>query len=111
MQINKELNKSFDKKYKNVIFITHDHPYGTKLDILKKNLDKRNKGKHIGDDIYTKFDKEFQPLVHVCSHIHEGQGFDKIGKTIVINTGGLLEDKFALLELEKDKIKKLKFYK
>ena len=111
LQINKELKKSFNKKDKKVIFITHDPPYKTKLDILKTNYDKRNKGKHIGDDIYTKFDKKFQPLVHICSHMHENQGYDKIGKTLVVNSGALLENKFALLELENNKIKRLKFYK
>ncbi len=110
-EINYELNKLFNKKQKNIIFITHDPPYGTKLDILRNNLDSKNRYKHIGDDIYTKFDKKFQPLVHVCSHMHENQGYDKIGKTLVINSGALLENKFVLLELEKDKIKKLKFYK
>jgi len=111
LQINKELSKMFNKKDKNIIFVTHDPPYKTKLDILRKKLDKDNFKKHIGDNIYTKFDKKFQPLIHICSHIHENQGYDKIRKTLIINSGALLENKFALLELEKDKIKKLKFYK
>ncbi len=111
LEINKDLNTLFSKKDKDIIFVTHDPPYGTKLDILKKDLDKMNRYKHIGDDIYTKFDKKFQPLVHICSHMHENQGYDKIGKTLVVNSGALLESKFALLELKKNKIKNLKFYK
>ena len=113
-QINYDLNKLFNKKDKNVIFITHDPPYNTKLDKLHQKYSRykmKKKVQHIGDDIYTKLDKKFRPLIHVCGHMHENQGSDKIGKTLVINSGALLEGKFALLELEKDKIKRLKFYK
>ncbi|MBI2581193.1 metallophosphoesterase family protein [Candidatus Woesearchaeota archaeon] len=67
------------KKGKKIIFITHQPPHGTKLDYIWA---------HHGNKSYTRFVKKFQPLLHVCGHLHETQGKkDRIGKTLVINPG------------------------
>ncbi len=62
-----------------IIFVTHQPPYGTKLDYIWA---------HHGNKSYTKFIKKIQPVLHVCGHLHETQGkHDRIGKTLVINPG------------------------
>ena len=106
----KELTKLFSRKSATTIFITHDPPYKTKLDILKLSTDKRFLNKHIGDDVYRKIDEKFQPMLHLCAHMHENQGIDKIGKTTIINCGESGHGHFALLTLNEDKISNLKFY-
>jgi Icc-related predicted phosphoesterase len=31
--------------------------------------------------------EKYQPLVHLCGHIHESRGITRIGRTVVINPG------------------------
>ncbi|MBU2634379.1 MAG: metallophosphoesterase [Nanoarchaeota archaeon] len=110
-QWNRRLKKLFSKvkNFDNTIFLAHDPP--------KNYLDKvKNKksplyGKHIGDEYYTKYIKKYKPSICVCGHMHENQGKDKIGKTLVVNPGPALEGKFAILELKDNKIISIKFYK
>jgi Icc-related predicted phosphoesterase len=43
--------------------------------------------------------------------MHENQGKCKIGKSLVINPGAASERKAAIIELERDKVKSIKFLK
>jgi len=68
-------------KYK-IILVTHQPPYGTKLDYLDYL------GRHVGSVSIRKFIEKYQPVLCVCGHLHTNFGkMDKIGKTIVINPG------------------------
>ncbi len=94
-----------------VIFISHNVPYNTKLDVIK---DKKSYAynKHLGSYVARKFCEKYQPLFCVGGHIHEHFGKTKIGKTIVINAG-FGKDANVLIDLdeEKGRIRKIEFYK
>ena len=89
------------------IFITHNVPYNTKLDVV---LDKDSYAykKHLGSYVGRWFCEKYQPLVCIGGHIHEHHGKTKIGKTVVINAGysGRVNTYF---DIEKGRLKNLKF--
>jgi Icc-related predicted phosphoesterase len=102
------------------IFNFHAPPYGSNLDnapLLDENLKPVVKGgeivfTHVGSQAVRKIIEETQPLLGLHGHIHESRGFDKIGRTIVINPGseygeGLLHA--ALVVLEGGKVKAYQF--
>ena len=114
--LNKIFNKlSFAYKKRNktlpLIFISHNIPYNTKLDVVKDKNSYAYK-KHLGSWIARKFCEKYKPLLCIGGHIHEGKGKDKIGKTIVINPG-FGKDAQVLIDLdeEKGKVRKIEFYK
>jgi len=97
------------------IFNFHAPPYGTMLDIAPKitpDLKPVTKGatvltEHVGSRSVLKIIQEVNPLIGVHGHIHESKGFDKVGRTFVLNPGseyvnGILHA--ALLVLEKEAI-------
>lgn len=66
-------------KGKKIVLVTHQPPHNTKVDYIWS---------HHGNKSYTRFVRKYQPLLHVCGHLHETAGMkDKIGKTIVVNPG------------------------
>ncbi len=104
----KRLNKLFLKyKPKNFIFLMHYTPY--------KILDKVNyKGsptnnKNIGFEPYNKIIKKYKPLLVICGHVHENQGKQKLGKSWVVNPGAAKEGRAALINVEKERVKSIKF--
>jgi len=99
-------NKS---KLKNFIFLAHYTPYKV-LDFIK-NKNSPLKGTHAGFEPYNAVIKKYEPIICICGHMHESQGTKKLGKTIVINPGPAYEGKAALIELEGQKIKSIKFIK
>jgi Icc-related predicted phosphoesterase len=109
----KKLFGSYSKKNKNLptIFISHNVPYNTKLDIVR---DKKNyaHGKHLGSSIARKFCEKYKPLICIGGHVHEGKGIDKIGKTLVINPG-FGENAQVLIDIDenKGKVKGVKFFR
>lgn len=103
----KKLIKLFEKATKPVIFISHNVPYNTPLDMIDNSESPRN-GEHFGSIITRELIGEYQPLVCIAGHIHEH--FDKyqIGKTIAINAG-FGANVNILMELEKGEVKNLEF--
>lgn len=64
---------------KKLIFLVHEPPFDTKLDVLDK---------HIGNVTFRKFIEEHNPIYCICGHLHENEGKkDKIKNTIVLNPG------------------------
>jgi len=102
----KKRNKKFP-----AIFISHNIPYNTKLDV-GKDKNSYAYGKHLGSYIARKFCEKYQPLICVGGHVHEGKGKDKIGKTVLINPG-FGKDAQVLMDIDekKGKIRKVEFYK
>ena len=106
-----ELFKKFRKenKQRRVIFLTHNVPYNTKLDLIKHGI---QKGKHFGNKMFRRIIDKHQPILHVGGHIHESCGTQKLGKTFCINSGAVHEGKGAIVELEivkgKGRIKNVK---
>lgn len=80
--------------WKSLILVSHNPPKDTKCDAVNAEL-------HAGSQLFTDFIKENQPLAVICGHIHEGRAIDKIGESVVINPGPLLESNYAWLEVEK----------
>lgn len=69
------------KKDAKIVIITHGPPYGTKCDFLLHHG-------HRGCKTYTRIDKELEPILHICGHLHETASIrDKLGNTLVINPG------------------------
>ena len=61
------------------VLVTHEPPYGTKLDFI---------GWHTGSRAIREIIEKTQPDVCICGHIHETFGKqDKIGKTLCLNVG------------------------
>src|SRR3989338_4374562 len=103
------LFKKFNNK-RRLIVLFHDPPYNCKLDKITNKKSPRY-GKHYGDRILKKAIRKYHPLIVICGHMHEYQGKCKIGKTTVINPGVAYEGKAALIELENERIKNIKFLK
>ncbi len=68
------------------IFLFHQPPYGY-LDKVGNPAPKHWRGKHAGSKVILEYIKKHQPRYAFCGHIHEGEGFRKIGKTEVYNLG------------------------
>jgi len=107
----KELNKLFlDKKpEKNFIFLIHYTPYRI-FDKVKLKSSPMY-GKHVGWMPYNKIIKKYGPQIVICGHMHEYQGMKKLYGVPIINPGAAHEGKAAIIELDKGKIKKIKFIK
>lgn len=76
------------------IIISHNPPKDTKCDAVTESV-------HVGSQLLRAFIEENQPLAVLTGHIHEGCAIDKIGGTVVINPGALLEGKYAVMTVEK----------
>lgn len=90
-----------------IIFLTHNVPYGTKIDVLVNKKSKLN-GKHMGSTIARDFVLNHKPLLCVCGHMHEHFGKVKLQKTNCINVG-FGNKKAVIVSLDNSKIKKIKF--
>ncbi|ABP94947.1 metallophosphoesterase [Metallosphaera sedula] len=102
------------------IFNIHAPPYNTNLDsapLLTPDLKPVIKGgevvmSHVGSVSVRKVIEEEQPLLGLHGHIHESRGFDKLGRSLVLNPGsehneGILHAAYIILE--KGKIKAHQF--
>jgi Icc-related predicted phosphoesterase len=98
------------------ILVLHAPPYGTNIDLapaLDKDLRYVTKGgqlifEHVGSKGIRKIIEKYQPLLGLHGHIHESKGYDKIGRTLVINPGseyneGILH--LAIIVISEDKVK------
>ena len=84
------------KKVKNLIFMTHTPPYNTETDKLLS-------GEHVGSLVIRNFIEEVQPQVVLTGHIHESQGVDKIGRSIIINPG-TLKNGYVIIKWENNNL-------
>jgi len=93
------LKQAYDmiKHLKQFIMVTHDPPFGTKLDRIED-------GTHVGSRAVLDFVKQYQPPVLLCGHIHESKGFDMIGKTKAVNPGMLSEGTYAIITYDNGKL-------
>ena len=116
-QFETEINR-WMKKAKNprkAIFNFHIPPHGTSLDNapeLTKDLRiKADLGQilmsHVGSKAVRKAIERYQPLLGLHGHIHESDGYEKLGETIIINPGSEYEKgilRGCIIEVENGKV-------
>jgi len=85
------------------IFLAHYPPYKI-FDKIVSGKNNPNNGKHVGFKGYNDFMNAFNPRVFVCGHMHEHQGSETVGKTLVVATGAAKEGKAAVLHIDKKSV-------
>ena len=104
----KKLDVLFSKAKGPVLFLSHNVPYNTPLDLITWKESPRF-GQHFGSVVARKVIEKHQPLVCIGAHMHEHFTSCKIGKTVCINAG-FGPKVNVLLEIKNGKIKEVKFY-
>lgn len=72
------------------IIVAHQPPYGCKTDQIGTN-------NHAGSKAVRQFIESASPLLYLSGHIHEAQGTDWLGNTLLINPGPYRNNCFALV--------------
>ncbi len=109
------LVKQLDKPA-GAVFNFHAPPYDTLIDQapgLDKDMRIITEGGQVvmmpvGSKAVRAAIEQVQPLLGLHAHIHESAGFQKIGRTLIVNAGSEYAEgimKAALINLEKDKVK------
>jgi len=102
------------KNPRNSIFNLHAPPYGTTLDDvpeLDEDLRPVLGGRSlvpVGSTAVRDVIKEYQPILGLHGHIHEGKGAIRVGKTLCINPGSMYEQGRllgAVVKLARNKVK------
>lgn len=96
------------------VFNLHAPPYGSTLDDcpeLTEDLTPKLGGRSlvpVGSHAVRDVIKEYQPLLGLHGHIHEGKGAVRVGKTLCINPGSMYEQGRllgAVVNLARNKVK------
>lgn len=102
------------KNPRNSVFNLHVPPYGSNLDEvpeLTEDLKPKHAGRSlvpVGSHAVREVIDEYQPLVGLFGHIHEGKGVMRLGRTLCINPGSMYEQGRllgALVNLARNKVK------
>lgn len=97
-----DLFKKFAKENKagKVIFVSHNSPYNTKLDIVNaKDSHESAKGKHYGSKMFKRILDKYQPILSISGHIDEGWGKQNLGKTLAVNCGAVHDGRGAVINI------------
>lgn len=78
----------------NLILVSHCPPKDTKIDRVIT-------GQHVGSTSVRKFVERTQPALVVSGHVHEAQGNDKIGSTVLVNSGPAKSGNYARIHIDK----------
>ena len=106
----KRLSKLFQKSRNPVIFMPHNVPFKTRLDMIT-NKESPKYGYHYGSVIARELIEKYQPLLCIGGHMHEHFGRQNIGKTVCINAGfGSKVNTLVDLDEENGKIRSIKFH-
>ncbi|MFH0798114.1 MAG: hypothetical protein V1906_01745, partial [Candidatus Woesearchaeota archaeon] len=97
------LSRLFLKAKKPVIFITHNPPFNTPLDIVYWKGSPRY-GEHLGSVVAKEMIEAFKPVVCCSGHMHEHLACCSLKKTLCINSGNNTKKKI-ILELNGTKAK------
>ena len=80
-------------KNNNFVLVVHNPPKNTKVDMVSS-------GEHVGSQAIRDFITQRQPLLAISAHIHESQGIDKIGSTVVFYPGPFYEGYYGIAEIK-----------
>ena len=75
-----------------LILVSHCPPRNTKVDRVSS-------GEHIGSTAVREFVERRQPVLVISGHVHEAQGTDTLGPTILVNTGPAQRGHYAHITL------------
>lgn len=75
-----------------LILVSHTPPKNTKVDRLAT-------GGHAGSSAVRRFVEELHPALVISGHIHEAQGKDAIGASVLVNVGPARSGNYARLGL------------
>jgi Icc-related predicted phosphoesterase len=100
-ELEKRLEREFDRASdkKRLVCNFHAPPHNTRIDEAPK-LDKNHKPvtkltlvvkEHVGSVAVRKTLERHQPVIGLHGHIHESEGSDQIGRTLVLNPGSEYE--------------------
>jgi hypothetical protein len=78
-----------------VVLVSHQPPSDTVVDLA-------GIGKHVGSAAVRHWIERHRPAVCCSGHIHEAQGTDAIGDTLLVNPGPFLDGRYAWIELDSD---------
>jgi Icc-related predicted phosphoesterase len=95
-----EIEKALEKqlihiKGKKFILLTHNPPFGTKLDKIQT-------GEHVGSTTVRKFIEKEKPMLAISAHIHEAYGIDKFGQTTLFYPGPSYEGFYGIVEIDEN---------
>lgn len=93
-----KLFKQAKKEKKPVVFVSHNVPYKVMDTITLRESPAY--GMHTGSDVVRKIIKKYKPLLCVCGHMHESQGVERLGKTIVVNCGYGFNGEYAIIDID-----------
>ena len=86
-----------------IIFVSHNVPYNTKLDRIGMKAHKSVRGEHYGSKMARRIIDQWQPILAVGGHIHEGRGKQMLGKTLCVNPGSAHMGEYAIVEVNHEK--------
>jgi Icc-related predicted phosphoesterase len=101
------------KSVKDSVWNLHDPPYGSGLDDapeLTKDMRPAYAGRSlvpVGSHAVLELIDQYQPLLTLHGHVHEGKGTRKYKRTLCINPGSMYEQGIlhgAVIELKADKV-------
>ena len=102
--------RSLAKGEKVLILVSHNAPYGCSLDLIDNEKSIAN-GEHYGSIIAREIIEEFQPILSISGHIHEGFGKEKLGNTIALNSGFRGDTNILVeIDVEQKKIISIDFF-
>lgn len=97
------------KKNEKSIFVFHYPPRGV-FDVIKDRKNVFN-GENTGISIFIDAIKKKKPIFALCGHMHEYQGMKKLHGVPIINPGDAAEGKCAVIEVNDNKLGRVRFVK
>ena len=92
-----ELKSQIDRD-RPLVFVSHQPPWGTKLDTVGTD-------RHTGSKAIRNFILETQPICALSGHIHEAATTDTLRDTTLINPGPFAHGRYAYIEIEDNTVK------
>jgi Icc-related predicted phosphoesterase len=77
-----------------IVLVSHCPPKDTKIDRVVV-------GQHVGSTSVRKFIEKTHPSLVVSGHVHEAQGSDKIGASVLVNPGPAKSGNYARINFGK----------
>lgn len=108
-EVIEKLHSLFTTSQSPIVFLSHNVPLNTTLDKINSPHSYAH-NEHYGSRIARMFVDEYQPLLCIGGHIHEGYGKEQVGKTLCVNAGfGGDVNTLVTINVSTKKIEKVEF--